>query len=354
MQRNSYILLLVLGLCAVLQPVSAQRRLFVDSRQTARLAHAHPVYFTRYNAPKSRDTKGLFSSEYAGTRHAVGGYVEGAYSRMFSSQPVPDGGIRGYGLGVGAIYEYHYRHLIFQTGLGLAWQDVHLSGWDHAYTNYDLATLGTTDPRWNSLQDSYGTTIDTLHYAFANRHDRALMLHAQIPLLVGGTTGGFYGLAGVKLNMAIAYSTRMDLDATSTAVYNRFIGTYEQMDNHGYRDQVHLSQKAGAMTRRFDILASAEMGYEFHRDKLWRFRLAAFADFGLLNISNDGNQPAIFVPFETKYTFPTFAMQPSLCSTDYTDNHLHNFFAGIKFTFLYVFPEKEKCILCGKVGKSLR
>ena len=127
---------------------------------------------------------------------------------------------------------------------------------------------------------------------------------------------------------------------------------WEEMDNHGYRKNVDLAQSGSRVPFKMDIMLSAEVGYEWVMKETWRLRLAAYADYGLVNINPKGNDYAAFVPAATKFDFATYQLHPSFGSRETSSAGVHNLFVGLKFTILYTLYQPDKCILCSHTRRS--
>ena len=77
-----------------------------------------------------------------------------------------------------------------------------------------------------------------------------------------------------------------------------------------------------------------------------RIRFAAFADFGILNINPKTDKVFYGVPMESLYDFPTYRMDHVFSTVDSKPYWLRNINVGVRFTVLFGFQGKERCILC--------
>ncbi len=334
-------------------PLAAQKRVIPDEKSAAsRLSQTDPKHFTKKDSPRDKDRYGLMSTDYAGNRHLFGLSLSAAYSTILHDMDIVNHTPGGYDFGLGFVYEFQHNYFMLQTGVAASFQGVRYGVEDMSFTNRDMAySMWGKDSRWlpsgkgGNLVDSRNIPIDMLTYSTSERKDIARTLYLQIPILFGGNINGFYGMAGAKLNLALWGKTHVSQNVTSTADYDIFIGTHEEMDNHGYRKTVPVKADGGQVPFKIDIMASAEIGYEFHRNTV-RYRLAAFADYGLLNINPNSADYAFFIPFDKKWNFDQFEMQHAF-NSEWTDGKkMHNLFAGIKFTVLFDLPPADKCILC--------
>lgn len=302
---------------------------------------------------KQETSYGLHTSQYDGVHHLVGMYVDGGYATFLTKNPAVVNPLwGGYTAGLGASYSYHNGTIIVQTGLGVRWQ--------HVFDSVAVLPL-TYDINYTQGSQSFH---QQLIYTQTSRQDQSLNLYLEVPLMVGSYFGGgFYFLVGPKFLLQLYGSTRINTVMTTTAEYpDHFVGTYGQMTNHGLRDHVDLAATGPKLNLTFDLAASAELGYEFPMSNKGkrgyrkqnqmdrRVRLAAFADFGVLNMRQNSQLPATVIPAETRYDFQTFQFHHIFSDPEST-SAIHNLFAGIRLTFFfYGYQSKEPCLQCGVRG----
>lgn len=315
-----------------------------------------------YNMPSRKSDrristyKGLRTSQYAGQHHLVGLYVDGAYSSFLHHSPVSDLRPGGWGTGAGLVYEYQNTRFYLQTGVGVRWQDVYTSVADTVFYRYQVP----------DAQSGIDGVFMDLQYDFHNRTDRTRNLSVQVPLLFGVNFSGGYCMAGVKLNYALIGDTRINALGTTRARYDRYMGTWEEMDNHGYRKDVPLSRMGARVPYKFDVMASAEVGYEFTAGMFRqsfhpssqgdvRFRIGAFVDCGMLSITPAATDRLLYqIPDNALFDFPDYQLNHVFTTDAAQGLSLHNFFVGLRFTVLYSFQGKEECLFCFDRPKSLR
>ena len=350
MRRLRYILL-ILCLCPAL--LWAQRRYSVSDRWEYQLANLSGFTATNVNS-KTDILNGLHAGLYTGAHHLLGVSVEGSWSGMVSSMPVarvaPGGGSGGFHL----LYEYQNSGFIIQTGLGVNYQHVTVGVGDSVIYHENM--LDT----WSNVQP----VEFTLKHQFEHRYDASTQVYGQIPFYVGhyilSPLGIGYALLGVQANyMAWGGRTRMTAIGTTSGLYERYIGVWEEMDNHGFRKEVPLERTGEPLKLKLDLLAHAEMGYEFSTfrsasnyktrpgDRFdCRIRIGAFVDFGILNICPKTNKTVYDLPMSTIYDFPTYQMDHIFSTADAKRFWVRNLYTGLRVTVLFGFPEKEHCILC--------
>ncbi|MGN1239869.1 MAG: hypothetical protein ACI4TV_03230 [Paludibacteraceae bacterium] len=294
---------------------------------------------------------GLRTGQYTGTHHLIGFYLDGMYSTFMQSIPQIASVPVGSGFGGGLMYQYQRNSFVLNIGLGVRWQDVRLQVRDTAFTKYNVA-------------DSWTNQYDTLHYnltySFADRQDRSKSLYLQLPILAGqsfGTpSGAFYYLAGIKLSALLTGETSVRVTGTTTGEYDRYMGIFQEMDNHGLRKNVEMSREGSKLSMKADLQASFECGYEWASPERkgyrtedahdWRLRIGVFADLGLINVNRSKDKLLIDIPADYMYDFSEYNFNHILTTTTTIPHTAHNCFVGIKFTILYGFQAKEECVIC--------
>ena len=296
---------------------------------------------------------GLHKSQYVGSHHLFGFSAEGSYSSFVTPMPSgsfnPGGGAGGFHF----LYEYQYSGILFQLGLGATYQRVSNRVADTTIYHYDMHDT------WSGVND----VPFTLRHDFYDRRDMAQQIHAQLPLYAGhyiiGSYGVGYWLAGVKFNYTFWGNTRQTLTGTTLGLYEKYLGIWHEMDNHGFRKDVPIERTGKKLELKMDILAHGEIGYEYttyHGPHNYRrtamsssdirFRFAAFAEFGILNICPQTNNVLYDTPMESIYDFSTYRMDHIFSTPDVKAFWIRNMYAGIRLTVLFGLPGDEHCILC--------
>ena len=291
---------------------------------------------------------GLHASLYSGSHHLIGVSAEGSWSSFISPMPQTSNTPGGGTAGLHFLYEYQYSGFIFQTGLGAAYQRVFTPIADTTIYHYNMV-------------DNYGDSFTLKHY-FYDLQDEAQQIYVQLPLYFGhyifAEHGIGYFLAGFRFSYGVWGNTRQTLIGTTTGKYEKYVGIWEEMDNHGFRKDVPIERK-GDLKLKFDLMLHGEIGYEYNTrqqakdyrirpsDRLdGRIRVAGFLDFGLLNICPKANNPFYEMPMETIYDFPTYQMDYVFTTADAKAFWMRNLSVGLRVTFLFGFQPDEKCILC--------
>ncbi len=314
-------------------------------------------HFTSRDVKRQRDSRGLLRSKETGEVHTFGFYGIGAYSNVMGGPSLLKLKPGGYDGRFGMVYEFRQGLLMIQTGVGVSLREIRNNVGDMRFTNRDLVLY---DPLWERVIDSWGTPLSTLTYTVTERQDHLMQLHGQIPLLAGMHIYGYYLMGGLTFTFPFVQETKTEMNVTSRGSYDRYYGMgddteWMEMDNHGYREQVPLKSRNDETDKRFDVLLTLETGYDWTTYKNGtHLRIGAYADLGLFNFSTQSGDPAIYVPYVSKWDFATFVAKPIWFSNSMGNYYLHNFSAGLKFTILFTFPGREKCVMCGLRDRNAR
>lgn len=303
-----------------------------------------------------RTNNGLRTGQYSGQHHLIGIYGQGAYSMAFHDASWVKNKPGGYSAGVGVIYEYQAGNFILQTGCGIRFHSVSNFVTDTSFFKFNVADT------WTGQRDTF---CYDLKYDFYQRKDSATMVHLEIPILAGMSFGGRYGnqygrgyfLAGLKLQPTIWGKTFVRATGSTMGFYDRYLGIFREMDNHGLRKDVPIYQNHQGLKMQFDVLAHIEAGYEWanpainkgYRNKSvldWRLRVALFADVSLFSITPKTKETLIYIPNEFKWDFPKYEFHHAFASEDFSSCHLRNMFIGVRLTMLVGVQFKETCRIC--------
>lgn len=353
MNKHIFLYLLFAWVCLLVAPaIQAQTRVSADDAE-ANLLGGGGSNYSKKDPTRLVGRDGLRTGQYTGEHHLIGVYADGAYSGFINSVPVASFSPGGYGAGGGLVYEYQRNNFICQIGLGVRMQEVWTNVSDTSFVKHNVADS------WTGRRDTFRYD---LRYDFYGRTDYARNLSLRVPVLFGQQIVGSYGLGyyllGVDMDYLLQGTSRVNLTGTTTGVYDRYLGIFEEMDNHGLRKDVPVERTGKEMRLRFDLLAHAEIGYEWgvfsaargYRNRSsqdFRIRIGGFVECGLLSIAPDSRQPFAVVPDESKWDFPTYRFSHVFTTSETQGHTVHNFFAGLKLTVLYGVSAKEKCIICG-------
>lgn len=288
----------------------------------------------------------------------VGFWVAGAYSTMLHDIKDVHNEIGGVGE-IGFTYELQHGHLLFNLGIGYTYQNVGLSVPNFSHHQ------GT---RSNPVYDSEGDAL-IYNYNVDNRVDRLTTHYLPLQIMLGGQFGNFYFLAGGKFRLSMSTKTKINADITTTGTYPQFIDDFADMYNHAFFDHKHFTTNS-TTTLNHSAAVSLELGWQFgkrstretgfsltRQDSKIRYRVALFADYGLLNLHRNGTKPELSI---SEDFMKRYQEEPNLDINELiTMNHtfetlradnakVNNLLVGLKFTMLFQLPHKGPCIHCDK------
>lgn len=248
----------------------------------------------------------------------------------------------GVGAELGLGYRMYHNHFIMSVGVE---------------GKYGFASVLPTDETrsFPNTPDSEGDLM-TLNAKINNRKDLIQTLDLQIPVLLGGEWYHFYFMAGAKAGLNAWGSAVTQAKVTTSGTYNRFPTDFEDMPNHQYLTDAPLRSDKQKISFRPQVYATAEIGYRFGElyrvngadipKSKYRFYLAAFAEYGLLNMHKTTGTQAAVVPYQTPDGSYSFMVSPAYNSVTYRDAVVNNLMVGLKFTVLFQLPKGKVCVIC--------
>ena len=300
----------------------------------------------------------------------IGAYANAGEWSLLPAESKTKPSLGGAG-GVGILYElqagklYSPTRFLFDIGLGA-------QGGATKFKQTDA--LMHVLPNQTDLQ---GDMFDYV-YEIRDRQDQYTNVALQVPLMVGVQHHKFYMLAGVKVNYSLM--TR----ANTKAVLNTY-GRYAEFDDfRNMPDYQFFADRplANAAKAKFDIDIDASIeiggrlgvvtdavGYDVPKRKI-EYRLAAFADYGLLDIRKAFGgtlplNPVLTTPYlydtrpaSPNYVYNTTTMVDGVAMNDilFTEGFakaVNNFMIGLKFTILFQLPEPGQCVICNDAYRNL-
>lgn len=275
----------------------------------------------------------------------------GEWSLMTSESQYPNSlGVAG---GAGLLYDLQYKSLIFDIGLGA----------NYGMTSFNQST-NMTEILYNQ-KDLDGQLFDYV-YDIRERHDQYRNLMLQVPVMVGGQWGRFYGLVGVKAGLSLMTQSYSTAYITTYGDY-AFFDDFRNMPEYQFFENRPFSKAFDARFN-FNLDVCAEIGFrlgfmtdlkgfDVPKSKV-QYRLGLFADYGLLDIHEKKTNPALSLPDGTGYnvgnTYPvyntesmleTITMNDVMTTTNFASS-VNNLLVGLKFTVLFELPEPRQCVIC--------
>ena len=301
----------------------------------------------------------LCGSVNAKVNHLVGGYAQVGEWSLIPSQSDYSGSL-GVAGGLGFQYELQagrkYKPTQFLLDLGV--------GATYGMTAY-MKGSSMTVPMEGTQYDLSNEPFNYV-YEIKDRKDKYNNLAIQIPIMVGVQYQRFYVLAGVKIYANVWTQTKTTAGLSTYGKYKDF-DDFRNMPEYQFFEDEHLS--GGVKTSlNLDMDASLEIGarlgtllhdvgYDVPKRKI-EYRLAAFVDYGLLDVHTKGTLPALRLPESydinpksENYVYNTRTMVDNLVMNDIMSTNgfakaVNNLMVGLKFTLLFHLPEPGKCVIC--------
>jgi hypothetical protein len=179
-------------------------------------------------------------------------------------------------------------------------------------------------------------------YDYDNR-DRYTISYLNVPLMLGFQNKKYYFLAGAKVGFDLQTKSQTTAILRNTGLYDYSIEEIENIPGRFFtrqeRGRVH-DLRLG-----FNTTASAEMGFylgDQSSSSNVRYRLALFADYGLMNINTHKPKEDIML-----YA-PDFFYRPELNSFVksyfFEGRKMNTFYVGLKFTVVFGIRERQNCL----------
>ena len=299
----------------------------------------------------------LFSlTAQAEVKNYVGAYANlGEWSLLAANSKYSTSfGVAG---GLGFQYElrvgpkYSQTHFLLDLGVG---------AWGGMTSFIQGSNQNITLPNQTDLD---GDNFDYV-YELQNRQDKYNNLALQVPLMVGVQHRKFYMLAGVKVGANLWTKTKSTAMLTTYGLYEG-LDPFRNMPEYQFFSDKPLS--GGIKTSlNFDLDLSFEIGgrigavyegtgFDIPKSKV-EYRLAAFVDYGLMDLHKKGTEEALIAPsgYNTGETAPVYnttsmldnLVMNDIMSTEGFASSVNNLMIGLKFTILFQMPESGTCILC--------
>ena len=300
----------------------------------------------------------------------VSNYV-GAYANIgeWSLLPATSKYSLSYGVagGAGFLYElqagpkYSQTQFLFDVGVGV-------TGGMTAFLQGSSSETVLKDQR-----DFDGDLFDYV-YELNDRHDQYKDMAVQIPLMLGVQHKKFYAMAGLKVYAHVLTNFYTTANITT---YGRYAAFPDMRDNPKWQffAEQPMTPKKDKTTFNLDMDLSFEIGgrlgyipedvgFDVPR-RATEYRLAAFVDYGLLDIHKANNKEGLITPTKydanpssADYVYDNTSMldgmkMNDIMSTNGFASKVNNLVVGLKFTILFKIQEQGQCVICRDNYRSL-
>lgn len=267
------------------------------------------------------------------------------YANLLHNVPgtTPLGGVGGL---FGAGFEYNHKRFILTFGAEFDYKNTTTRIKDF-YPEYKTGLhheLGEVimindKPVAYGVLDTEGDPFVML-FDFSKYKENYHTMYVNFPLLMGGQFKTFYFLAGGKFGLFFGRESYTKTSYRTAGDYAKFIDIFENMPDHFFND--YTSKRKNDVKFGFNVVASMEMGKVFYpRKSKVHYRLAAFADYGVLNIHKN-NILGPLVKFKPDMAH-VVELTSSLSAERSRDKHVNPLLVGVKFTVLFDLGNKEPC-----------
>lgn len=281
-------------------------------------------------------------SIHAQTMHNIYLSAAGGHS-SFSLKDAPGFTASGsWGGGFEAGYELNVRAFILQFG---------------AECTYLNAGLGLKDftQQIDLMDDDNPSGSYTGNYAFSGNSDRYRFANLNIPLMVGFRVRRFYLLAGGKVGFNLFARNTTTTTVLSTGTYPDFIDDFENMPNHSFGEMKETGEFAGRFPG--NAYLSGEVGFYLNESysasktkyrvaasgSKIRFRVAVFADYGLMNLRVNKINESLTLKREDVASPYRPYLNGFIRSENMRGTLINNLFVGVRFTVLFGLEKEPGC-----------
>lgn len=280
--------------------------------------------------------------------------------------------------GLGFVYEmqvgptYGNTRFLFDVGLGA----------DYGLTAFNVKknqTMIIPDSEHPVLQQDLSHDEFYYVYQLDGRKDLYTNLAVRVPIMVGVQHKQFYMLAGVKLGANIMPNVHTKASITTYGDYVMF-DEYYNMPEYQFFEGLPFEKKAKAGFELRNLDVSFEIGgrigyvpeasgFDVPKSKV-EYRLAAFVDYGVLDMHKVGSKEPLEIPseYDAISAYNPYKEDGSIgdnrsmvdaletndiMSTKYFEKSVvNNLMVGLKFTVLFQLPEAGQCIICRDAYRS--
>lgn len=252
---------------------------------------------------------------------------------------------------VGFVYDLQAGHFLFDLGVSITGGQTvfNVPDWSHTFADQT---------------DSEGDMFDYV-CSVSNRRDAYSNMAVKVPLLLGGQWGRFYVLAGVKFGFNALTQVNMSADLSAYGQYFQYVNGQKVymfdrfFDEPPYTDEFFANRKmTGSEKTSFNVNLDASVeigarlgfmtnhtGFDVPKSKV-QYRLAVFADYGVLDIHKAQTSNAVDVISQNVGGSEEALRMHNILSTENVASAVNNLLVGIKFTVLFELPQTKGCVIC--------
>ena len=281
------------------------------------------------------------------------------YSALLNNYPTATGGMNGFSLNPNKYYGTFDSKMIGggggMIGFGYEWQYkrflVNVGPEFRLLTSVDKILLDQPyDVDYNYV-DILGSWPMTNHYQFEkNYREVETVGQIMLPVTMGAKFQYWYFLAGAKVGYTLIGAWHQKGDLTTSVTDRMAVEDWFDLFKLDYATERYdqRSSDAGKLPNRFglDVAVTAEVGVnvedflpaQWNKDNNKRrfpnhFRVAAFVDYGILNLNvHDDNVALVLASINAENK--SLVSTNSLHASEWATSRLNSFLVGVKGTYL--------------------
>ncbi|MDR2963168.1 MAG: hypothetical protein LBU90_06020 [Bacteroidales bacterium] len=285
--------------------------------------------------------------------HSFNAWVQGAYSQLMLRNSEVERNRGGVGGIIGIGYGYRRYRWLFETGLEFDYKSslVHYSNFSQQIGRLIDQNTGREIPLGAPITSAMRPAAEggfyhteflpesqfVMLYELRNLQDTYHIGYVNIPLRVGGTFGPFYFLVGPKIGVNVLAAAVTSGVHSAKGYFPQDADFLEDMPHHSFsrgNEGSNVTRFHGKMG--VNLAASAEAGINvlFSHAVLQEIRIAAFADYGLLNIKSRAAHDGEFVSIPASSSAgsdPTLVKYRAFAHSQNAKS-VNPFMAGLKIT----------------------
>ena len=304
-------------------------------------------------AAQNRNRKANDSMVARYSTHYITVWGGAGYSGLLNNYPIANGGMNGFitnpnryigtfdskfvGGGGGMIgfgYEWQYKRFLLDVGPEF-----------RIFSSSDKILLDSPYNVDYTYTDILGAWPMTNHYQFEkNYRENNVVGQIMLPVMLGAKFQYWYFLAGAKVGYSVLGTWHQRGDLTRSVTDRMAVEDWYDLYSHNYSTAPYdqRSWDDGKVGNKFglDVTVSAEVGINVEdflsatwnaenmkRRFPYHFRIAAFADYGVMNL-NVSKGEALVAANETTVT------SGSLHASEWATSRVNSLLVGVKGTFL--------------------
>lgn len=251
------------------------------------------------------------------------------------------------GVGFGVLYQLHIKGFLFQPGLSFD-NSVYAQGIE------DIMDFSV------DTKDTEGRDV-TYKVSVYDRIDRVNTVELSLPLMLGFKLSSVYALFGAKFICPLNTTTLQKALLTSSVDYDdMFYDDFMGLPSHG-NASVQPIKTRGDANFSYDVRACVELGTilplskknKYKKDLSSQVGIAAFAEYGLLDISKGGTNNLVdeknlqYMSVEMNHIYTTFSSSSIL---------VNNLRIGLRVSLLFLVSDvaerHRKCMCIDYVNRK--